>query len=132
MMNLSIQTRLSPKDSLSKIEEYFVKDAGLKLVESVAHMHGKNGSVEIRVYDNPTGERKEQGARDMLMKSAENVQKLYGLTLIYYLYHFHSSHQESIEHLVVTVSSKTPTEINLQSEELDNVVEKFAERIPKT
>jgi hypothetical protein len=32
---------------------------------------------------------------------------------------------------VVTVSSETPTEINLQSEELDYDVKKFVESIPK-
>jgi hypothetical protein len=57
--------------------------------------------------------------------------RTYGLKPVYYLYHFHTSPGETIGHLIVTVSAGTPTEISLQSEELDYDVKKFADTIPK-
>jgi hypothetical protein len=131
MLNLSVQTKLSPKESLKKIEDYFVGEIGLSLAESVAHMHGANGSAEIRLYGGFTKEGKGDNSRDMLMVSAEHMQQKYGLIPVYYLYHFHTSPQNTIAHLVVTVSSKAPAEIHLQSEELDYDVKKFAQKVSK-
>jgi hypothetical protein len=57
MLNLSVQTRLNLRKSLTRIEEYFIKKSKLTLIESVAHMHAKNGSAEIRMYGDPLNEK---------------------------------------------------------------------------
>jgi hypothetical protein len=132
MLNLSVKTRLKPEDALTKIEEYFVQKVGLTLVEGAAHLHAKTGFAEVRVSGGKIVGKEEYDSRNVLFETIETMKREYGFTVIYYLFHIHTSPSESIGHLVITVSNDTPAEINFQSEELDYQVKEFAEMIPKS
>ena len=126
MLNLIVKTKLKPRSALDKIYEHFTKNVGLRVVEMVGHMHGKEGFTEIRLSSGLLGAKGEHESRQVLQEILDHVSETYGLETVYYLLHMHSVPDESVGHLIAKVSTGSPAEVEFTSEEYDEQVRAFA------
>jgi hypothetical protein len=126
MLNLSVKTKLKPREALDKTYEHFTKNVGLRVVEMVGHMHAVEGFTEIRLSSGTLVAKGEHDSREVLQQILDHVSETYGLETVHYLLHMHSFPDESVGHLIAKVSTASPTEVEFTSEEYDEQVREFA------
>lgn len=126
MLNLSVKTKLKPREALDKTYEHFTKNVGLRVVEMVGHMHATEGFIEIRISSGKLSGKGEHESRQVLREILDHVSDTYGLETVHYLLHMHSVPDESVGHLIAKVNTGSPTEVEFTSEEYDEQVREFA------
>ena len=126
MLNLTVKTRLKPQAALDKTYDHFTKNAGLRVVELVGHMHSAEGFTEIRLSDGMLAAKGQLNSREVLQQILDHVRDTYGLETVHYLLHMHSVPDESVGHLIAKVNTGSPTEVEFTSEEYDEQVREFA------
>jgi hypothetical protein len=129
MLNLAVKTKLEPLEALERTHDHFTKELGLKVVEMVGHMHGKEGFTEIRLSSGKIIGTGEHDAQQVLRELLDHTEATYGLQTVHYLLHMHSVPDESVGHLVVKVGTGSPTEVEFSSEEYDEAVREFARKL---
>ncbi len=126
MLNLSVKTKLKPREAFDKTYEHFTKNVGLRVVEMVGHMHATEGFTEIRISSGKLSGKGEHESRQVLREILDHVRDTYGLETVHYLLHMHSVPDESVGHLIAKVNTGSPTEVEFTSEEYDEQVREFA------
>jgi hypothetical protein len=126
VLNLTVKTKLKPWAAFDRTYEHFTKNVGLSVVEMVGHMHAKEGFTEIRLSSGTLSANGEHKSRQVLQEILDHVSQTYGLETVHYLLHMHSVPDESVGHLIVKVSTGSPTEVEFTSEEYDEQVREFA------
>ena len=126
MLRLSVRTELEPLDALDRAKKYF-EEKGLTLVENIAHLHGKEGSAEIRVSGGKLVGKAEYDSKEVLSELTRNAVDIFGFEPVSYLLHFHAT----VGHVDVSVSNEKPAEVTLDSVEYDYQVKEFADRLPR-
>ncbi|UCF98734.1 MAG: hypothetical protein JSV89_04150 [Spirochaetaceae bacterium] len=129
MLNLTVKTKLKPLAALDKTYEHFTNKVGLRVVEMVGHMHAQQGFTEIRISSGTLSAKGKHEARQVLREILEHIRDRYGLETVHYLLHMHSVPDESVGHLIAKVSTGSPTEVEFTSEEYDEQVREFADRL---
>jgi hypothetical protein len=129
MLNLTVKTKLKPREALDKAYEHFTKNMGLQVVEMVGHMHATKGFAEIRLSSGTLSGKGEHESRRVLRDILDHLEATYGLETVHYLLHMHSAPDGSIGHLIVKVSTGSPTEVEFTSEEYDVPVKEFARKL---
>ena len=127
MLRLSAKTKLEPLEALDRANKFF-EEKGLTLAESIAHLHGKGGSVEIRVSGGELVGKAEYDPKQVLSQLTKNAVDGLGFEPVSFALHFHTT----IGHVDVTVSNEKPAEVTLNSMEYDHQVREFADRLSRT
>ena len=129
MLNLTVKTKLKPREALDKTYDYFTKKGGLRVVEMVGHMHAEQGFIEIRLSSGKLTAKGEYESRRVLREILDDVSETYGLETAHYLLHMHSVPDDSVGHLIAKVSAASPTEVEFTSEEYDEQVREFTRKL---
>ena len=131
MLNLSVKTKLDFQKAFERALNYFIHENGLTLIELVAHLHGKEGAIELRITGEKIIGKEEYKSMDVLTNYVDHMVGNYGFDLIYFLLHIHGPGEDPIEHLMISVRKDAPTEINMQGQELDIQIKDFAQTLPR-
>ena len=126
MLRLSVKTKLSPLLTLDRASKYF-EENGLALVETIGHLHGKEGFTEIRVSGGKLVGKAEYDSKLVLDELTKEARNRFGLEPVSFGLHFHAP----LGHVDVTVSNEKPVELSLDSVEYDAQVKQFAGKLPK-
>ena len=129
MLNLTVKTKLKPREALDKTYEHFTKNVGMRVVEMVGHMHADQGFTEVRLSSGTISAKGEHESRQVLREILDHVSDTYGLETVHYLLHMHSVPDETVGHLVAKVSTGSPTEVEFTSEEYDEQVKEFTRKL---
>lgn len=131
MLSMSVRTALPPMEVLDGAYRHFGERAGLQVVEIAAHLHAEEGFSEIRLSSGRLVGNGEYESRGVLQDIVKHLDAMYGLKIVYYLLHIHSLPDDSAEHLTVTVTTGSPTEVHLACTEHEQQVRAFASTLPK-
>ena len=131
MLTLEVTTSLEGVQALEKTLAHFSEQFGLKPVEIAAHLHGREGFVEVRISGDALEGNGKHDPEKVLRQLSAHVQRQYGLTLVHYLLHMHTHPDESVGHLVVKINLGPPVELEFTSEELDEAVQEYASTLPR-
>ena len=126
MLRLSVKTKLEPLEVVDRANKYF-EQKGLTLIESIAHLHGRGGSAEIRVSGGKLSGKAEYDSKQVLSELTGNAVDQFGFEPVSFALHFHAT----VGHVDVTVSNEKPAEVMLDSVEYDYQVREFVERLPR-
>ena len=127
MLRLSVKTKLEPLEALDRANKYF-EQKGLTLIESIAHLHGKGGSAEIRVSGGKLVGKTGYDSKQVLSELMRSAVDRFGFEPVSFSLHFHAT----VGHVDVTVSNEKPAEVILDSVEYDYQVREFADSLPRT
>ena len=126
MLKLSVKTKLEPLEALNRANKYF-EESGLTLVETIAHLHGREGFTEIRVSGGKLLGKAEYDSKTVLNELTNAATDKFGFEPTSFSLHFHAA----IGHVDVTVSNEKPSEVTFDSMEYDNQVKQFADTLPR-
>ena len=127
MLRLSAKTKLEPLEALDRANKFF-EEKGLTLAESIAHLHGKGGSAEIRVSGGRLVGKAEYDSKQVLSELSKSAADQFGFEPASFSLHFHAI----VGHVDVTVSNEKPAEVTLDSVEFDYQVSEFIDKLPRT
>jgi hypothetical protein len=126
MLRLSVRTKLGSLQALDRASKYF-EDNGLALVETIAHLHGEGGFIEIRVSGGKLVGKAEYDSKLVLNELTKEAKNRFGFEPVSFGLHFHAP----LGHVDVTISNEKPVEVSLDSVEYDFQVKQFADKLPK-
>lgn len=126
MLKLSVKTELDPRDALDRAKKHF-EETGLTLVETIAHLHGRGGFIEIRVSGGKLVGKGEYDSKNVLDDLTKHVEENFGFRLITLSLHFHTPHG----YVDVHVSNEKPAEIILETIEYENQVRELADKLSR-
>lgn len=112
--------------TLDRASKYF-EENGLALVETIGHLHGKEGFTEIRVSGGKLVGKTEYDSKFVLDELTNHARSKFGFEPVSFGLHFHAP----LGHVDVTVSNEKPVEVSLDSVEYDAQVKQFADKLPK-
>jgi hypothetical protein len=131
MLTLEVTTVLGAVEALDRTLRHFTEQFGLKPVEIAAHLHGREGFVEVRISGDALEGSERQDPERVLKQLATHVEREYGLSTVHYLLHMHSDPDESVGHLVVKINLGPPVGLEFTSEEFDEAVREYAATLPR-
>jgi|GEM_PF-6994456 len=131
MLNLSIETSLSPEDVAERAYDYFVDRQGLVLIERVKHLHGEEGAVEVSVTGGRFIGNETYDSRAVFADIAGHAQNEYGLNPVYLLLHLHAEHKDDPGHLLVQIGYGSPAEVRVETQEYEFQAKEFISSLPK-
>jgi deferrochelatase/peroxidase EfeB len=131
MLSLEVTTSLGAVQALEKTLAHFSQQFGLKPVEIAAHLHGREGFVEVRISGDTLEGSERHDPEAVLKQLSAHVERQYGLTTVHYLLHMHSQRDESVGHLVVKINLGPPVGLEFTSEEFDEAVREYASTLPR-
>ena len=129
MLNLTVETRLSPERAMKEIVDYYVGKHGLRMIEARGHLHGTNGAVDVAAIGTTIGKDDDSSWKKVLDGTVEYLEKTYGLDPEYYLLHFHAGEEAAIGHLTAQIRTGKPTSVDFESRELDEITRPFAAKL---
>ena len=131
MMEKSVVTRLAPEKVVENSLEFFVDKGGLKLIELTAHLHGREGFVEVSVAGGRLSA-KEDYEPPRLLETLQNlIQDQFGFTLSHMLLHLHGTPEEAGDHAMVRIAARAPVEVRVDTEGCDSMGREFLDGLPK-
>lgn len=130
MQNLAVYTKESPEKVLERAKRYFLDEQKLTPVEIVAHLHADTGAVEVRTIGKEIGNGTTGLSEEVLWSQIQHLKDDYGYEVVHYVLHVHASGNTNTGHLAVYIRKGEPTEVDLESYELEYLVREFVGTLP--
>ena len=125
MLKLSTTTKLSPIKVLELAEKYFIDELKMDPIERLAHLHSKEGFIEVKLSGSKLVGKEEYTPRITLDEITKYINTEYGFHLEKLSLHLHSN----LGHVDVIISNEKPTKVNLDSYEFDYQIKEFVKKI---
>jgi len=125
MLKLLVKTKLDPLVALEQAETYFDEHFGLEIVERLAHLHGKEGAVDVGVSGRRIIGEAEHNSNEILREVTTYIENSYGLKVETFSLHFHGE----LGLVNFTVTNEKPAEVTLEGREYDYQIKEFAEKL---